>query len=198
MPPTNAATVWFETITGSRYTDEDAKIIGPELARIVRESQGELCAADIVEAARDPRSPLHAYFEWDDEVAAHMWREEQARHMTRGVYVCWQTRDAGKQRVRLCEWVFVAQEEVDDEEEDDGIPEVRPGRTVPTDGRTRRAATFDYVVEQADLCDQMIARALADLQRWERRYQYYRDNYPEFKQKFRRAWNAINALGDDE
>lgn len=37
--------------------------------------------AAVVEAARDPESPLHDYFEWDDTAAAERYRLVQARHL---------------------------------------------------------------------------------------------------------------------
>ena len=46
-------------------------------------SEGVLRAESVVEAARDPGSPLHRYFEWSDERAAHQYRLEQARHLIR-------------------------------------------------------------------------------------------------------------------
>jgi hypothetical protein len=66
---------------GSRFTDKDAKIIGPALENLNAEGKGT--AADIVDAARPDDAPLHRYFEWDDGVAAERYRETQARHMAR-------------------------------------------------------------------------------------------------------------------
>ena len=37
----------------------------------------------IVEAARDPANPLHPQFEWDDTVAGHRYRLNQARALIR-------------------------------------------------------------------------------------------------------------------
>jgi hypothetical protein len=200
---TKQARVWFETIIGSRISDEDAQIIGPELARIIRANQGRWCAADIVEAARDPKSPLHPYFEWNKDVAAQLYNEEQARRLTRGVYVAWNERQDGKtvkQQVRLCEWVVISersQEQIDEDENNE--QRIRPGRQgARPDRRTRRAVTFDYVVEQDDLKAQKMAEFDADLKRLERRYQYYMELWPDFKQNRRRQWEAIKALGAED
>lgn len=51
------------------------------------ERKGRLSAAQVVEAARNPASPLHACFEWADDVAAEGYRLEQARRLIRGVKV---------------------------------------------------------------------------------------------------------------
>lgn len=51
------------------------------------EENGRLTARDVVTAARDPASPLHDCFEWDDSTAAEAWRTEQARSLIRSVVV---------------------------------------------------------------------------------------------------------------
>lgn len=51
------------------------------------EKRGRLTATQVVNAARDPASPLHEYFEWDNTAAADAWRIEQARRLIRSVRV---------------------------------------------------------------------------------------------------------------
>jgi hypothetical protein len=48
---------------------------------------GRATAAQVVEAAADPDSPLHPCFDWDDESAARSYRIEQARSLIRSVRV---------------------------------------------------------------------------------------------------------------
>lgn len=48
---------------------------------------GRFAPNDVVEAARDEDSPLHAFFEWDDSLAAEAHRVEQARRLIRSVRV---------------------------------------------------------------------------------------------------------------
>jgi len=48
---------------------------------------GILRPADVVEAALNPKSPLHGCFEWDDDKAAKQYRLEQARKLIREVRV---------------------------------------------------------------------------------------------------------------
>lgn len=45
------------------------------------ERGGRLVASEVVEAARDRRSPLHSQFEWDDNAAAIQYRNWQARSL---------------------------------------------------------------------------------------------------------------------
>lgn len=62
--------------------DEMTQILLGELERI-RERDGLLTSAAVVEAARSDASPLHPRFEWDDTVAAHEHRLHQARGLIR-------------------------------------------------------------------------------------------------------------------
>lgn len=57
----------------------DAQVFGD----VVEQIAGELdCAkpSDIVEAARDRKSPIHKLFNWDNDDAAELYRQQQARH----------------------------------------------------------------------------------------------------------------------
>lgn len=63
--------------------DTKRKKIEKILARM--EASGELTPEAVVQAARDRRSPLHSFFVWDDKVAAHKHRLEQARELIRSV-----------------------------------------------------------------------------------------------------------------
>lgn len=51
------------------------------------ESQGKLTPHEVVEASRPDDAPLHAAFEWNDEVAAEKYRETQASYIIRSVEV---------------------------------------------------------------------------------------------------------------
>jgi hypothetical protein len=51
--------------------------------RTIYDRDGKLTAESVVDDARDPSSPLHARFDWDDTVAAFQWRLEQARCVIR-------------------------------------------------------------------------------------------------------------------
>lgn len=51
--------------------------------RKLYERDGKLTAESVLDSARSKRSPLHTRFEWNDTVAAHEYRLEQARQMIR-------------------------------------------------------------------------------------------------------------------
>ena len=57
------------------------------IARIrkLEAADGTITAQAVVDDARDPSSPLHDHFEWDDDKAAHAFRINQARELIRSV-----------------------------------------------------------------------------------------------------------------
>lgn len=60
----------------------DSKIkpaVRAELQKL--DSSGKLTPDNVIERAKVATSPLHGLFEWDDSVAAHKWRVEQARQI---------------------------------------------------------------------------------------------------------------------
>lgn len=51
--------------------------------KALEDQQGRLTPQKVVDAARDPDSPLHAEFIWDDAVAAEKHRLDKARRLLR-------------------------------------------------------------------------------------------------------------------
>lgn len=51
----------------------------------IRQRYGRLDPESVVEAATPPTHPLHEYFEWDNAVAGHKYRLEQAGNLLRVV-----------------------------------------------------------------------------------------------------------------
>lgn len=51
------------------------------------EAKGNLTPQALVDASRPNDAPLHAAFEWDDEVAAEKYRESQASYIIRSLEV---------------------------------------------------------------------------------------------------------------
>jgi hypothetical protein len=71
---------------GWRVAGVDAQTLGDELRRIY-DGNGELTAPLVVDEARPDDAPLHPAFEWNDEIAAELHREHQARTMIRSVEI---------------------------------------------------------------------------------------------------------------
>lgn len=64
-----------------------AQVVGEELARLGIETGDCHRASDILDSARDPDSPLHGCFDWDDEVAAEKYRKSTARQILRSIAI---------------------------------------------------------------------------------------------------------------
>ena len=60
--------------------------VATRLAGLVS-TNGKLLAKDVLDDARDARSPLHDYFQWDDTAAAEAYRLSQATALIRRVKV---------------------------------------------------------------------------------------------------------------
>lgn len=58
-----------------------SEVVKQALAALERD--GKILPHEVVEAARNPESPLHPHFEWDDSAAAESYRLEQARRLIR-------------------------------------------------------------------------------------------------------------------
>ena len=56
-----------------------------ELEAIRKSHRGRLLPEDVVEFAGDPKTALHARFDWDNEHASYLYRLDQARHIIRSV-----------------------------------------------------------------------------------------------------------------
>ena len=65
------------------YADTDADKVAREIASLGENVE----EADIVNKARDEKTELHKCFEWDDTKAAEKYRETQAKHVVRSIYL---------------------------------------------------------------------------------------------------------------
>lgn len=75
-----------ELMVVTKKQQEKAAVEG-RLAFIAGQAGGALTPEAVVEDAKDPDSPLHGYFEWDIEKAAHKHWIETARAIIRSVEV---------------------------------------------------------------------------------------------------------------
>ena len=65
----------------------NAEVVFNELEQIREHNEGQLHTSAIVDAARPEESPLHTYFEWNDQKAAERYRENTARRLVRAVII---------------------------------------------------------------------------------------------------------------
>jgi hypothetical protein len=147
----------YFAVVGSRFTDDDARVIGPELE--VLAAAGKATAEGIVDAAREADSALHRYFEWDDAKAGHQYRLVQARYLARSIEVRLETRK--------------------------GQEQVRAFHAIATEDKEPRAyVTVAAVLDSKDMSEQVLADARRQLIGWKARFATYAATFPKFRETF--------------
>ncbi len=56
-----------------------------EIIERLQQTQGKATPEEILKVAKPADSPLHSYFEWDNSVAAHKFRLQQAADLVRSI-----------------------------------------------------------------------------------------------------------------
>lgn len=141
------AVAGYEWKEGARFQPgalTDARQVGDHLELLRQEYKGELTPKDVVDDARNPNSPLHSHFEWDDGEAAEAYRLSQARNLIRSVVAIYTSPDRPAQRVRA----YVS---------------------IPEPGAPHYRAT-EHAMSQTKTRDMVLQRAWSELQAWRRRY----------------------------
>jgi hypothetical protein len=136
---------------------EDLKVIerrAAELEVIRNKTGGALQPADVVKFARNPKTALHGAFCWDDGEAAEQYRLWQARQV-----------------IRVC---VTVREEVEG-------PPVRAYVSLQEDRGDVGYRLLDDVMSDEEMREQLLAQALAELNRWKVRYQQLRELAPVFE-----------------
>lgn len=128
---------------GSRVNLDPQKA-GEELERIKKAGNGLLEPANVVDAARDERSPIHDHFEWDDAVAAEAFRQDQARDLVRSLTIDVSRSNVEAKAVRAFVNVDI--------------------------GDQRGYVSTVTAMSSAELRLQVLARAFAELEAWRARH----------------------------
>jgi hypothetical protein len=89
----------------------NAQACGEELERLQAENNGRLETKMVVQTARDESNPLHRCFEWNDDLAAERYRENQARMVIRSIRIVSENDEGQKDLVRCFVNVDATEEE---------------------------------------------------------------------------------------
>ncbi len=137
----------YEFSEGARFqagASQDPKVVGEHLDLLRKQQHGELTPEDVVADARNPNSPLHSFFEWDDSAAAEQYRLQQARGLIRAVVAIYVRED--KPAVRTKAFVHI---------NEPGAPHYREAGHAMSLTKTRKM---------------VLQRAWQELQAWRKRY----------------------------
>ncbi len=77
--------ITYRVMPGAHINKEKAAKYGRHLSKLARTH--ELTPEFVRDEARDPKSPLHDFFEWDDKKAAEQYRIERARYLLRSIAI---------------------------------------------------------------------------------------------------------------
>lgn len=121
----------------------DPQVAGEEMERLRVLHNGRLERNLVLESARNPESPLHTEFEWDDRKAAEAHRLDRAGYLIRSIEVI-VTETPATKPIRA----FVSVQRDED----------------------RSYTSVAHALASPDLRAQVVAQAWADLEAWHRRY----------------------------
>ena len=117
---------------------------------------------EIVEKARDSHSAMHSLFEWDNDVAAEKWREEQAGHVMRHLKITYT--DGG------------------DGEKEPTTKTMQPVRLFYGNPTTSSGfVSIVKVMDDADLYRQLLDRAKSELSSFQQKYKMLKELQPVFE-----------------
>lgn len=161
--------VWFWCEMPMKYEitcRPGAKTSKKEINRIstalktVEKQYGVITPVIVVKAAEPKNSPLHRFFEWNNDAAAERYRLWQARMLIARVYVV----DSSKPEVgpvrAFVNLELPPLEDVDEEDEDQA--------------NQRAYMSINKLKERQDLSSQLMAYAYTQLVGWKRRFGNYK------------------------
>lgn len=137
----------YEFADGARFqagAKADPNIVGAHLDLLRKQQSGELTPSDVVSDARNPNSPLHSFFEWDDGAAAEAHRLHQARGLIRSVVAIFTQPEEPARRMKA--FVHIAE----------------PG--------ANHYRSIDHALSQKKTRDMVLQRAWREFQQWRARY----------------------------
>lgn len=120
-----------------------------ERLEYLRELHGGLTAKIVVNDARSPGSPLHRQFQWDNDIAAEEYRENQARYLIRSIFAVVEDLPGHPEPIEVPAFMLVVE-----------------------DGH-RHYEAFATVISDVDLWEQQMRAAYAEWQRFARKYRRY-------------------------
>ena len=142
--------VVYTAVHGARINKEQAARYGSRITHLAEEN-GFITPRLVVDDARNPASPLHDYFDWNNKEAAEKWRIEQAKYLIRTISIT--VIDEKRPEIRQF-YSITSTPEMDTEE-----PQVY--------------VTLNTILTDKEKRQEVIAYALRELRGWTERYRQY-------------------------
>lgn len=131
---------------------QNYSIYKKELEKLEKKYNGMLAPQDILREASTDRSPLHDWFDWQDEIAGEKWRLHQARLLLNSIRVKVMF-EGGNRSYRKYLNVKVKQ----------------------NGGFKRFYVQTNKIMKNPDLKEQILARAISEANYWKRTYDEYQE-----------------------
>ena len=112
IPKQQSSAVKYKWVKGFNRS-ADANKVGRELMGL-QARDGVVRPAAVVEAAMNPKSEMHRIIEWNDERAANLYREEQARSIIRSIRLVYSGDDGEEKERRV--FIHIDKSHVDEDE----------------------------------------------------------------------------------
>lgn len=138
----------YKAKKGARINDFDAQVIGQRIEELSHDRA--ITPDDLVQDAKIEGSPIHSYFEWNNESAAHQYRLVQARELIRSIVI----ETKGGETVRAFHNVYLEEFE------------------------ENKYVSLDKALESEPLWKQVVSIALREANAWKLKYQTYSELDP--------------------
>jgi hypothetical protein len=132
---------------------DKVQVYGEEIQKIADEHGGQVKPINVVDKARDKKSALHDYFEWDDSIAAERFRIAQARNLINHIEVTILFNDEERKSRAFFNVSFKNE---DDNKDSAYIP-------------------VEIVANTPGMREQLIDRALDEVKAWKNRWHEYKE-----------------------
>ncbi len=140
---------------GALFNNEKAQIYGERIAKLTEENNNIVTSDIIVKDAKKKSSPLHGYFEWNDNIAAIEWRRKQAGYLVRSIKI---------------------EVPISDTKETVFVRAFHNIQKKDNEYKTRGYAKFEYVQKNEALYDEFILKKyLAEIKRVNNQYKIYKE-----------------------
>lgn len=164
----------YEWKAESRIT-LDPQAVGREIEALQTKYPEGITPETVVTHARDKRSPMHEFFEWDDSLAGAKYRLDQARYLIRHIVIT-EIEEAPKVASKPIRAFVSVQRTLPNGKEKSGYMGVREA------------------LSDNDIRAQLLRRALGELKAWQVRY----NEMAELAKVFNAIESTQSELGIDE
>lgn len=145
----------YKPAFGARISEDQAQRYGERIEVLIGKNGGIVTPTIVVGDAKSAKSPLHDYFEWNEERAAEKYRLEQASTLLCTIMVV-VGEDGKESKMRSFPHIVLSEGESSE----------------------RGFSTLERVMGDEELRGQQVKKALGQIRTWRERYKQYNEFKP--------------------